>query len=530
MKKYEQSYSGYIYEEPKTSWSSEEYVKSKLTKVNLSNVEIEAGGIPVISDGKTAYIDTSDSHTAIEAISGMKKSICFFMPLIYILGKANENMVITDPKGELYSRTSGYLYKQGYKIKCIDLRDFDKDGFNILAYPAKVYRHENKDKGLMLLSDVVNVLMEKERSGKCDPFWPDTAASWATGTGGLMLESFPEKAINLLNWTLFNTETGVEIIREILNGRSYEDNAITANLKSVLAEPDKTLMSTLSTASSVFTPFIQNNKLASMLSNSTFELDELTKKKTALFIITDDTSTTCDSIEGIIISQIMSYLVGEAYIKTDGKLKNRENFVLDEFAQIPIPESTMEKALAAHRSRNIRYYLCVQTIDGLKSRYEHYESLLSNCGNTMFLGSTEKEMLDRVSNQCGTTNYTIDGREKSLISTAELMNLKKEWHRKEAIYLNLSDSIRYFTCLPSIEAYDLGNNKPQYIHYDHPEIATYTPKMLYNDIAHENIPIPFSKSKKKKAQYSSEKNTPESDVSKELEEMFNKLLGPPYDN
>ena len=103
QKRYEASYSGYVYEKPKTHWSSEADVKSSLRKVDFTQKgEIEAGGVPVISDGKTAYVDTSDTHTAVYAISGMKKSICVFMPTIYCLARAGENMLLTDPKGELY--------------------------------------------------------------------------------------------------------------------------------------------------------------------------------------------------------------------------------------------------------------------------------------------------------------------------------------------------------------------------------------------------------------------------------------------
>lgn len=108
-KQYEASYAGYVYEKPTTHWTSTEEVK-KLTKVNLSDLsELEAGGIPIISDGQNVYIDAGDNHTILLACSGMKKSICGFMPLIRILAAANENMVITDPKGELYNREAGFL-------------------------------------------------------------------------------------------------------------------------------------------------------------------------------------------------------------------------------------------------------------------------------------------------------------------------------------------------------------------------------------------------------------------------------------
>lgn len=104
--------------------------------------------------------------------------------------------------------------------------------------------------------------------------------------------------------------------------------------------------------------FNQNPKLADMLSHSTFTLEDLIKPKTALFLVTDDTTSTADPILGMIISQIQTFLVDKAYHNKNGRLNVRMNFVLDEFASIPIPN--MDKSLATHRSRNIRYYLFEQ--------------------------------------------------------------------------------------------------------------------------------------------------------------------------
>ena len=119
MKKHEASYTGYVYEKPMAYWTPKKEVIKQLTKVDFDkNEKIEKGGLPIISDGKTAYIDSDDGHTAIIASSGMMKSLSCFTPLIYTLSQANtpENMIITDPKGELYNLTAGMLQKSGYKV------------------------------------------------------------------------------------------------------------------------------------------------------------------------------------------------------------------------------------------------------------------------------------------------------------------------------------------------------------------------------------------------------------------------------
>lgn len=104
-----------------------------------------------------------------------------------------------------------------------------------------------------------------------------------------------------------------------------------------------------------------------MLSSNTFTLADLVKPRTALFLVTDDTTSTADPILGIILNQIQTYLVDKAFHSKNGRIEPRMNFLLDEFASLPLPN--MDKALATHRSRNIRYYLCAQSLALLKKRY-----------------------------------------------------------------------------------------------------------------------------------------------------------------
>ncbi len=491
-RKYEASYAGYVHEKPASYWTSEEHLKSRLLEVDFTGKgAIKAGGMPVISDGLTAFVDARDGHTAVIAPSGMKKSICCFMPLIYTLGRAGEIMVITDPKGELYQRTAGNLAREGYQIYCLDFRDMDKDFYNILEYPTKAYRTD-RDRGLSLLSDIVNALAENQRKSAKDPFWPDTGAQYCNATAAMMIDAYPaQDLINVLNWCEFNTWDSAMMLREFIN-LLPDGNTVKTSLKGILSSADNTLRSILVTATSFLSMFNQNNKLACMLSSSTFSLEDLLKEKTALYIVTDDTTTTADPIVGIILSQIQNFLIDRAF-HNGGSLDTRFNFILDEFASFEIPN--MDKALATHRSRNIRYYLCVQTYAGLKFRYENPEALLSNCGTTMFLGSTELEMLKIISEQLGSTSITSDGKEKPLAGISDLMNLKKTWDEKEALYLNLPESIRYCATLPSIEAYGIENVPAPEIRRRHRGILPYTLDAFFQDMRNKRVRIPFSESR-----------------------------------
>lgn len=422
-KKYEAAYAGYVYEKPSTFWTSTDEVKKRLTECDFTTPNgIKKGGMPILFDGEKAYIDADQGHTAIVACSGMGKTINAYLPLLSVLARAEEpeNIIATDPKGELFNRTAGWLKSNGYRVLCLDFRTMDKDCFNVLDYAASVYRNGDKDKGLSLLSDIINMLAENQRKYSRDPFWVDTGVSYVNATGAVMLDSFPEKEqVNILNWSDFNVRDSAEVLEKYILP-VMPDNTVKVALKQCLSSAENTFRSILITASSFLSMFYQNPKLAAMLSYSTFTLEDLTKPKTALFLVTDD--------------------------------------------------------------------------------------------------------------------ITHDGSERPLCSHAELMMLEKTWDYKEAIYMNLSEGIRYCTMLPSIDAYKIdGYPVPSY-NSDPPAIKTYTVVEFAADVASNNIHAPFSPEEKKSSQKGKrnkrsrkqampEESSSDSTLDEELMRKYNQLFG-----
>jgi type IV secretory pathway TraG/TraD family ATPase VirD4 len=104
-------------------FATENEMKFRLKKILLNESNDGLAGVPIISDGRTVYVDDQDNHTLILGSTGSKKTRLFCMPLINILAHASESMIITDPKGELLERNSGYLLSQGYRIEVLNFRD-----------------------------------------------------------------------------------------------------------------------------------------------------------------------------------------------------------------------------------------------------------------------------------------------------------------------------------------------------------------------------------------------------------------------
>ena len=82
-------------------WLSEKELKnqSDIEVVNIKDENAEAGGMPLINDGKKMWVDNGEGHNIIIGSTGAGKSQITMFPLIKSLAKHDESMIITDPKG-----------------------------------------------------------------------------------------------------------------------------------------------------------------------------------------------------------------------------------------------------------------------------------------------------------------------------------------------------------------------------------------------------------------------------------------------
>ena len=94
----------------------------------LANVKKD--GVPVMAkvNAKGKDMDilfNSPCHSIIIGSTGSGKTTTFVNPMIQLIGAsgAGSSMIMTDPKGELFSLHSGFLKERGYDVKVIDLRD-----------------------------------------------------------------------------------------------------------------------------------------------------------------------------------------------------------------------------------------------------------------------------------------------------------------------------------------------------------------------------------------------------------------------
>ena len=85
-----------------------------MKNLNSDKSYIEKGGILFGTKKDRYYINGSDTHTLVIGATRSGKSRSIVLPTIGIEGLAGENMVVSDPKGELHQYTYPFLEALGY--------------------------------------------------------------------------------------------------------------------------------------------------------------------------------------------------------------------------------------------------------------------------------------------------------------------------------------------------------------------------------------------------------------------------------
>ena len=408
-------------------------MKKQLTLVHPSDETIPVGGIPLINDGKEIWIDSSGYHNMIIGSTGSGKTQGLSFPFIRIMAKAGESMIITDPKGELYEGTANELRERGYNIILLNFRDPQKGNcWNPFSLPYKLYKEGNVDKATELLEDLAKNILYDENNKGADPFWENTAADYFTGLSLALFDDAKEEEINLNSINLMSTVGeeklgGTTIIKEYFSDKSQTSGAY-INAASTLMAPNETKGSILSVFKQKIKLFSSRDNLSEMLSNSDFDMEDIGRKKTAVFIIVQDEKKTYHSLVTIFLKQCYETLVRVAQ-ETGGKLKYRTNFLLDEFANMP-PLGDVDSMVSAARSRNIKLSFIIQNFSQLNDVYgkEKAETIRGNCGNTIYILSTELAALEEISKMCGEVKSKKDDKTDSrpLMTVTDLQNMKEE--------------------------------------------------------------------------------------------------------
>ena len=323
--------------------------------------------------------------------------------------QANTSFVILDPKGEILRDTGRLLGERGYEVRVLDLINMQKSH----CYNPFVYLRDDNDVQRL----VTNLFKSTTPKGSStsDPFW-DTSASM------LLLAM-----IFYLRYEAPEEEQNFSMVLELLRSGevSEEDEECPSALDNLFYDleeqnPDhiavkyyrnyrsgsaKTLKSIQLTLASHLEKF-NLESMALLTMTDELDLPSLGERKVALFALIPDNDTSFNFLVSILYTQLFQQLFYLADHKYGGRLPVHCHFVMDEFANVSLPDD-FDKILSVMRSREVSVSIILQNLAQLKALFEkQWESIVGNCDTFLYLGGNEQATHKYVSELLG--KETID--------------------------------------------------------------------------------------------------------------------------
>ena len=408
-------------------WGNIKKINKKYMQMPITDNKILTQNVSIGLDGR---IHRRNLNVLVCGGSGAGKTRFYCKPNIM---QCNTSFVCLDPKGELIRDVGNLLEKEGYVIKVLDLLNMDKSH----CYNPFVYLETDNDVQ-KLVTNLFKATTPKGSSSQ-DPFW-DTAASMLLLS--LIFYLKYEAPVEEQNFSMVMEMLRAGDVKEddegylspldILFNRLEVKNPEHIALKyyrDYHSGSAKTLKSIQITLASRLEKF-NLESLAKLTMVDELDLRTLGEKKTALFALIPDNDTSFNFLVSILYTQLFQQLFYVADHKYGGSLPIPVHFVMDEFANVSLPDD-FDKILSVMRSRGVSVSIILQNLAQLKALFEkQWESIVGNCDEFLYLGGNEQSTHKYVSELLGketidtntygkskgrsgnySTNYQITGRE-----------------------------------------------------------------------------------------------------------------------
>ncbi len=390
-------------------WATSSEIKNRLQEIDVRK-ELNKSGIPISHTGSRLLIDDQETHNLIIGSNGSGKTQSIILPMIKLSLKANESLVINDPKSELYEKCACKAKEEGYKVVLLDF-DTSKYGnnWNPLEYIYKNYKENNHDLSIKLLEDLGYYLFIDENENNSDPFWINTTIDYFTGLVLYLFENAKEEEINLQSIYNLSNYLNIKGNSEKFIENLDKSKEVYLNVSGTLCAPPETRGSILSVFSQKIRRYISRTDLVNMICNNEFKIEDFYKEKTIIFIKSGITG----------ISHRLIPLLVTQLIECANLIRNKEriNFLLDEFDSM-LPIKNFANVIQNCRSLNIRFTVTIQSYEHLKYMYKENVNILKYCfANIIYLLSEDIPTLEEISKYCGENNN------KPLVSVEELKSL-----------------------------------------------------------------------------------------------------------
>ena len=379
-------------------------------------------------DGKAVCIPEEpriNGNLAVYGSSGSMKTRSFCMNRILQAVVRGESLIISDPKSELYEKSSEYLRDQGYCVKIFNLvSPENSDSWNCLS----------EVEGQELLAQIfVDVIIKNTtNNGKGDHFWDSCEMNLLKALVLYVDQSYAEQNRNI-----------GEVYRLLtLSGESDLDSLF-ENLPP--AHPAKAPYSLYKQASDTVRSGViiglgsrlqvfQSELIKKITTRDEIDLELPGQERCAYFLVTSDQDSTFDFLASLFLSFCFIKLVRYADKNCEGgKLRVPVHILGEELTACgTIPD--LSRRLSVIRSRNISMSCVFQNLAGLQNRYplNLWQEILGNCDAQLFLGCTDELTAEFISSRTGLASVSVSSKSKQL-GTWRISNYTPEYRETSGV-------------------------------------------------------------------------------------------------
>ena len=368
-------------------WANNRSVNKKYADKNFSQNKILSQNVRIGLDGKK---HRRNLNTIVIGGSGAGKTRFYGKPNLM---QCNTSFVCLDPKGELLRDTGYLLEKKGYVIKVVDLINMTKSH----CYNPFEYIYDDKD----VLKLITNLIRNTTPKGSQtnDPFWEKSETALLEALCLYLLHEAPKDE---QNFTMVMEMIASADVRE--DDEDYQSPLDELFERLELRNPNslalkqykiykqaagKTAKSILISVGVRLAAF-NLESIASLTATDELELNLVGERKTAIFCVIPDNDSTFNFIIGMLYTQLFQMLYYQADIVHGGELSVPVHFLMDEFANVALPDE-FDKLLSTMRSRRIFVSIIIQNLAQIKALYkDSWESLVGNCDSLYYLGGNEQ--------------------------------------------------------------------------------------------------------------------------------------------
>ena len=396
------------------------------------------GGPDIYSDGFEHVVATGEEHVLIAGPTASGKTRSIGLETIENIICAGESYISVDSKTATYINTAERAKTAGYNIYVLNLAKplSSSAAYNPLKEIYDQYQSGDiieQDIAMDRLKDIAYSIITDD--GHDEKFWPNSArALFAAVCEALFLKAQPEETHMYSAFRMVTDgeqrnglSTFLKDFFEKIIGR--ESNAF-QNASGFILAPSETrggILSTYLDSMSLFSGF----GIKEILSRSEFRIGDIKDgDKWAIYMILPDTTTKYHQIGVMFLMELYHHLIDIAEASKDGRLSNRWNFLLEEFGNYKIPDAA--SMFSASRSRNIRLYAFIQTLEQLEYRYgRELASVISdNCRLQYYFATSNLTTLKELESVCGVRReWDEQGRavERPVLSIADIQKMPKSY-------------------------------------------------------------------------------------------------------